>query len=162
MWRGKKIMSRTRSLNIYCCEEKECPGFKRWWTQLYLLFITKGKGIVNPEMKIQLLTVMLFQTSKTFCSSLEHKIRYFWWNPGAFCPCIGSNAADTLRKVGRTLLKWSMWHQWFNHIFMKLRKYFLCTKKRDNYFFSSVHSWQYHDAWTKVLWFWNDMSELLL
>ncbi len=33
------------------------------------------------------------------------------------------------RNVVRALLKWSMWHQWFNHNFMTLREYFLCGKK---------------------------------
>ncbi len=27
----------------------------------------------------------------------EHKLRYFWWNPRAFWPCIVSNATDTLK-----------------------------------------------------------------
>ncbi len=33
------------------------------------------------------------------------------------------------KKVVRTLLKQSMWHQWFNLNFMKLRECFLCAKK---------------------------------
>ncbi len=33
------------------------------------------------------------------------------------------------KKVVRTLLKQSMWHQWFNLNFMKLQEYFLCAKK---------------------------------
>ncbi len=70
----EKIMSRTRSLDIYC-SEKECPGFNRW-AQLYLLFTTKVKGIVHPLMnilniKIQLLTLMLFQTRKTFGTQIK-------------------------------------------------------------------------------------------
>ncbi len=30
-------------------------------------------------------------------SSLEHKLRYFWWNPRAFWPCIDSNATKTFK-----------------------------------------------------------------
>ncbi len=30
-------------------------------------------------------------------SSLEHKLRYFWWNIRAFWPCIDSNTTDTFK-----------------------------------------------------------------
>ncbi len=55
-----------------------------------------------------------------------------------------------------------MWHQWFNHKFMKLREYFLCAKKTQittlfNHFFSSVsvfeaHSQEYHDTCVWCCW----------
>ncbi len=61
-----------------------------------------------------------------------------------------------------------MWHQWFNHNFVKLQEYFLCAKKKKitlfNHFFSSVSVsatclWEYHNAdakkksmWQKYVW----------
>ncbi len=57
------------------------------------------KGIVHPKILFlsfchEILTLMLFQTSKT---SSEHKLRIFWWNPRAFWPDIDSNATDNIK-----------------------------------------------------------------
>ncbi len=47
------------------------------------------------------------------------------WNPRAFWTSIDSNATE----IVRTSVKQSMWHQWFNCNFTKLREYILCANK---------------------------------
>ncbi len=41
----------------------------------------------------------------------------------------------------RTLLKWSMWHQWFDCNFTMLQEYFVCAKKK-NILYSTISSLQ--------------------
>ncbi len=50
---------------------------------------------------------MLFQTSKHLSLSSEKKLRYFWWNPRAFWPCIDSNATTMFKaqKVIEDIIK---------------------------------------------------------
>ncbi len=61
----------------------------------FLIFIW-FKVIVHPKMKILSLITHLhvFPNPEDFCSSLEHKLGYVWWNPRAFWPCIDSNTAE--------------------------------------------------------------------
>ncbi len=68
--------------------------------------------------------------SPSYCSKPEHKLRYFWWNTRAFWPFIGSNATTTFKdqKGSKDIVK--MWHQWFNHNFMKLRERFVCKENK--------------------------------
>ncbi len=67
---------------------------------------------------------MSFQTHKTFVHLQNTNFWPFW-------PYTESKGTITFkaRNVVRTLLKQSVWHQWFNRNFMKLRKFLLCTKK---------------------------------
>ncbi len=57
------------------------------------------KGIVYPKMKmLSLITHHLVVSNQyDLRSSSEHKLRYFWWNPRAFWPCIDSNATETFK-----------------------------------------------------------------
>ncbi len=73
-----------------------------WWCVLTLLvsmlytqcgITTMLKWIVHPKLKnLSFITPPLisFQIRKIFV----HKLRYFWWNPSAFWPCIDSNVTD--------------------------------------------------------------------
>ncbi len=55
------------------------------------------KGSLTQKMKILwLFALMFFPTPKTFVH-LQNTLRYFWWNPSAFHPCIDSNTTDTFK-----------------------------------------------------------------
>ncbi len=76
---------------------------------------------------------MSFQTRKTFVYLSEHKLRYFWWNLRAFWPCIDSNAKlphSRHRKIVRTSIQLSMWHQWFNLIVYAMGILFVCKENK--------------------------------
>ncbi len=90
-----------------------------------------------------------------------HKIVHLWTQMKIFLMKSESFLQFTtttfkVQKRIRTSFKQSMWHQWFNRNFMKLREYFLCTKKTKlttlfYNFVSSVsefdtHSREYHNT----------------
>ncbi len=61
--------------------------------------LARLKGIAPPKMKILSLITHFhaIPNLQDLHSSLEHKLRYFWWNLRAFWPCIDSNATDTFK-----------------------------------------------------------------
>ncbi len=70
------------TVNSHCfCEKSDAHVFK---------------GIVHPKMKILSIITHshVIPNPKDLRSSSEHKLRYFWWNPRAFWPCIDSNATE--------------------------------------------------------------------
>ncbi len=64
-------------------------------------------------------------------SCYSKPVRYFWLNLGAWDlrPCIDNNTTDTFKtqKSSKDIIKYSMWHQWFNLNVMKQQEYFLCA-----------------------------------
>ncbi len=87
------------------------------------------KGLVQLKMKILSLIAHPRVVSNPWDlrSSLEHKLRYFWWNLRAFWPSIDSNVTDTFKAQKRSedIVKIVHWCQWFNHNCMKLKEYLL-------------------------------------
>ncbi len=78
------------------------------------------KGIVQPETS--------FQTHKTFVHLRNHKIRYFWWNPRAFCPA-RSYHVQCPEGYQEHRQNSTTWHQWFDRNYMKLWEYCFCVLK---------------------------------
>ncbi len=114
-----------------CFYEKGSDNISCWLVCLFFNQIIKGL-VTHPN------------PVRHLRSFSEQKLRYIWWNPRAFWPCIDRNGTETFKaQKGRILLKLSMWHQWFNRNVMKLCEYFLCAKKTKtmtlfNTFFSLV------------------------
>ncbi len=81
---------------MYCsiCGDAQYIG-----TISVILKIGQLKGIVHPKMKILSLITHphVVPNLKDLCSSSEHKLRYFWWNPRVFWHCIDSNITDTFK-----------------------------------------------------------------
>ncbi len=83
------------------------------------------KGIVHPEMKILLLITHphVIPNPQDLCS-LEHKLRYFWWNLSAFWTYIDSKGTTTVKaqKHSRDIVKIVHVHQWLILILWKENK----------------------------------------
>ncbi len=52
------------------------------------------KGIVHPKMKVVITHPHVVPNLR---SSNKHKLRFFWWNPKAFWPCIDRNVTTTFK-----------------------------------------------------------------
>ncbi len=88
------------------------------------------KGLVHPKMKILSLITHPHVVPKPVIFGIQIKIFLIKTESSLTlhrqqCNC----NVPRSRNVVRTLVKQSMWHQWLNFNFAKLREYFLCAKK---------------------------------
>ncbi len=118
--------------------EEDCKGWKQHLAK-------RVKGIVNP--KILILSLITHRhvvpNQLDLRSFSKHKLRYFWWNPRAFWPCIDSNATTMFKaqKRSKDIVKIVHATSVFNRNFMKLREYFLCAKKTKITLFNNFLYW---------------------
>ncbi len=103
---------------------------------------------------LSLLTLISLQSRKTY-SSLEHKLRYFWWNLRAFWPSIDSNGTNMFKAqkgckdidkiVHVTSVVQPKWMKW---------EYFLCANKTKimTFFYNFFSSVSVFDALMRVPW----------
>ncbi len=94
MWAAMvSIMHKIVQWNLY-------PGWRQvtWhWES------PKLKGIVHKKEILSLIShPHVVPNLQDLCLSSEHKLRYFWWNPRAFWPCIDSNATDRFKGQKRS------------------------------------------------------------
>ncbi len=81
--------------------------------QGHIYFFQYIFNLIHPKIKILSLITHPHVVPKpvNLRSSLDHKLRYFWWNPRAFWPCIDSNAT-TMFKTQKGSKDQSMWAGW--------------------------------------------------
>ncbi len=118
-WLKWKRTAQRPAVEISNCEMSFCHWTDSWWLGLMspepgkmsglvyshhimtwaICHILAFKGIFHPKMKI--LSVIthphVVPNLQDLHSSSEHKLRYFWWNPRAFWPCIDSNTTTTFK-----------------------------------------------------------------
>ncbi len=94
--------------------------------QGHIYFFQYIFNLIHPKIKILSLITHPHVVPKpvNLRSSLDHKLRYFWWNPRAFWPSIDSNATDTF-KAQKGSKDQSMWAEWSGHISFRVESVFL-------------------------------------
>ncbi len=126
------------------------------------------KGIVQPKIRIQssITHHHVVPNLQDLHSSLKHKLRYFWWNPRAFWPCIDSNTTSTFKaqKGNKDIVKIVHVRSVFQpKCYEAMRTLFFCAKNTKlmilfNNSFSTIMSvfdarlQEYHDTCVVLSW----------